>query len=287
MAPRQTGTFRNDSPIAQAFGVPSLKAEQSVNYSVGVTSRPLPNLSVTVDAYQIAIRDRIIYSNNFPRSNAAVASILDAAGQRDVNGATFFTNAVNTQTRGIDVVVATSPRLSGGSLDLTLAANSNQTKLTGAIQRPANIPNDVTFGNLLFNRQDSARITSAQPKSKISLTGNYRLNKFGAVLRFTRFGEVLTYDPANRLLDEVFRPKIITDLSVSYRVFKSLTATLGANNILDVYPDKLQKVLPPTPTRFEGAVLDNSSFGRFVYSRNATQFGFNGGYYFLNLSASF
>lgn len=287
LEPRQTGTFRNDSPIAQAFGVPSLKAERSVNYSVGVTSRPLPNMSVTIDAYQIAIRDRIIYSNNFPRSNATVAALLDAAGQRDVNGATFFTNAINTQTRGIDVVIATSPRLSSGSLDLTLAANFNETKLTGAIQRPANIPSDVTFGNLLFNRQDSARITSAQPKSKISLTGNYRLNKFGAVLRFTRFGKVLTYDPANPLLDETFRPKIITDFSVSYRIFKNLTATLGANNILDVYPDKLQKVLPPTPERFGAAVLDNASFGRFVYSRNATQFGFNGGYYFLNLSASF
>ena len=284
---RQTGTFRNDSPIAQAFGVPSLKAERSVNYSVGVTSRPLPNLSLTIDAYQIAIRDRIIYSNNFPRSNATVGSLLDAAGQRDVNGASFFTNAINTQTRGIDIVVATSPRLSTGSLDLTLAANFNETRLTGAIQKPANIPNDATFGNLLFNRQDSARITLAQPKSKVSFTANYRMNKFGAVLRFTRFGEVTTFDPANPVLDEYFRPKVVTDLSISYRLLKNLTATLGANNILNVYPDKLQKTQQPTPTRFEGAVLDNSSFGRFVYSRNATQFGFNGGYYFLNLSASF
>jgi iron complex outermembrane receptor protein len=107
------------------------------------------------------------------------------------------------------------------------------------------------------------------------------------VLRFTRFGEVLTYDPSSRLLDETFRPKIITDLSVSYRIFKNLTATLGANNLLDVYPDKLKKTFQPTPERFGSAVLDNSSFGRFVYSRNATQFGFNGGYYFLNLSANF
>lgn len=291
LEPRQTGTFRNDSPIAQAFGVPSLTAERSVNYSVGVTSRPVSNLSITIDAYQIQIRNRIIYSNQFARGTSGagliVANILNGAGQTDVNSAQFFANAVNTQTRGIDVVMATSPRLNRGSLDLTLAANFNETRLTGDIKRPANLPTDATFGNFLFNRQDSARLTLAQPKSKISLTGNYRVGKFGAVLRFTRFGEVITYDPANPLLDETFRPKIVTDLSVSYRVFRNLTATLGANNILDVYPDKLKQVFPPTPTRFGTAVLDNSSFGRFIYSRNATQFGFNGGYYFLNLSASF
>ncbi|QJW88033.1 TonB-dependent receptor [Spirosoma taeanense] len=291
LEPRQTGTFRNDSPIAQAFGVPSLTAERSMNYSVGVTSRPLPNLSITIDAYQIAIRDRIIYSDQFSRGTTGagliVANILNGAGQTDVNSAQFFANAVNTQTRGIDVVIATSPRLNRGSLDLTLAANFNETRLTGSIKRPANLPNDATFGNFLFNRQDSARLTLAQPKSKVSLTGNFRLNKFGAVLRFTRFGEVTTYDPANPLLDEAFKPKIVTDFSVSYRVFKNLTATLGANNIFDVYPDKLKQVFQPTPERFGAAVLDNSSFGRFIYSRNATQFGFNGGYYFLNLSASF
>jgi len=291
LEPRQTGTFRNNSPIAQAFGVPSLAAEKSVNYSIGFTSRPSNNISVTVDAYQIDITNRIIYSNQFTRGTAGagliVANILNAAGQQEVNAAQFFSNAVNTRTRGLDVVIATSPRLSTGSLDITLAANFNETSVIGAIKRPANLPNDVTFGNFLFNRQDSARLTLAQPRSKISLTGNYRVGKFGAVLRFTRFGEVQTYDPANPQLDEFFNPETVTDLSVSYRVLKNVTATLGANNILNVYPDKLSKALQPTPSRFGTAVLDNSSFGRFVYSRNATQFGFNGGYYFLNLSASF
>lgn len=310
LEPRQTGTFRNDSPIAQAFGVPSLTAERSNNYSVGVTSKPLPNVSITVDAYWIDIFNRIIYSNQFTRGTSGagliVANILNGAGQQEVNAAQFFTNAVNTTTRGIDVVIATSPRLQTGTLDLTLAANFNETRLGKAVQRPTNLPNDATFGNFLFNRQDSARLVAAQPQSKIALTANYRVNKFGAVLRFTRFGEVSTADPAapvlnrqtNQLvnpLDEVFGPKIITDLSVSYRVLNNVTLTLGANNLFDIYPDKLKATLVPTPERFAGTnpttglpnQQDNTSFGRFIYSRNATQFGFNGGYYFLNLSASF
>ncbi|QJD79508.1 TonB-dependent receptor [Spirosoma rhododendri] len=291
LEPRQTGTFRNDSPIAQAFGVPSLGAERSTNFSIGITSRPLSNVSLTVDAYQINIQNRIIYSNQFSRGTTGagliVATILNNAGQTDVNSAQFFTNAVNTQTRGLDVVIATNPRLSTGTLDITLAANVNQTKLVGDIQRPANIPADATFGNFLFNRQDSARLTLAQPRSKIQLTFNYRLRKFGAVLRLSRFGTVASYDPANPALDETQSPRIVTDLSGSYRVLKNVTITIGANNLLDVYPDPLRVTNYPTPERYGSAALDNSSFGRFVYGRAATQFGFNGGYYFANLSAAF
>lgn len=184
-------------------------------------------------------------------------------------------------------MLATNPRLNTGTLDITLAANFNQTKLIGEIQRPANLPTDVTLGNFLFNRQDSARLTSAQPRSKIQLTFNYRLRKFGAVLRISRFGTVESYDPINPALDETFNPRFVTDLNVSYRILKNLNLTLGANNLFDVYPDPLRVISYPTPERYGSAVLDNSSFGRFIYGRNATQFGFNGGYYFLNLSASF
>lgn len=291
LEPRQTGTFRNDSPIARAFGVPSLGAERSVNYSVGITSRPLNNVSLTVDAYLITIRNRIIYSNQFSRGTTGagliVANILNSAGQTDVNSAQFFTNAVNTQTQGLDVVLATNPRLNTGTLDVTLAANFNQTKVIGNIQRPANIPTDATFGNFLFNRQDSARLTVAQPRSKLQLTVNYRLRKFGVVLRVSRFGTVESYDPANPALDETFSPRLVTDLNLSYRLLKNINLTVGANNLFDVYPDPLRVVNYPTPERYGAAVQDNSSFGRFIYGRNATQFGFNGGYYFVNLPASF
>ncbi|WP_420147370.1 TonB-dependent receptor [Spirosoma sp.] len=291
LEPRQTGTFRNDSPIAQAFGVPSLGAERSTNFSVGITSRPLSNVSVTIDAYQINIQNRIIYSNQFSRGTSGagliVATILNNAGQTDVNSAQFFANAVDTQTQGLDVVIATNPRLSTGTLDVTLAANFNRTKVVGDIRRPANIPTDATFGNFLFNRQDSARLTLAQPRSKLQLTFNYRLRKFGAVLRVSRFGAVDAYDPANPALDESFTPKFITDLNVSYRILKNLTITAGANNLFDIYPDPLRITNYPTAERYGSAALDNSSFGRFVYGRAATQFGFNGGYYFMNLSAAF
>ncbi|GAB4054403.1 hypothetical protein [Spirosoma litoris] len=108
-----------------------------------------------------------------------------------------------------------------------------------------------------------------------------------AVLRFSRFGTIQAYDPANPALDEIQNPKLLTDLSLSYRILKNLNITVGANNLFDVYPDPLRVTNYATPERYGSAALDNSSFGRFVYNRSATQFGFNGGYYFVNLSASF
>jgi len=291
LVPRQTGTFRNDSPIAQAFGVPSLTAERSNSFSGGITSRPTSWMSITVDGYWIDIRNRIIYTNQFTRGTSGaglvIANVLDAAGQQEVNAAQFFTNAINTSTRGIDAVIATTPRIGRGNLDITLAANFNQTRVGSDIRRPSRLPSDATLGNVLFNRQDSARLTLAQPKSKISLTANYRLSKYGVVLRFTRFGEVASYDPNTSLLDEVFRPKVVTDFNVSYRLSSHVNLTLGANNLFDVYPDKQRNNLYATPERYGSAVRDNTSFGRFVYGRSATQFGFNGGYYFLNVAANF
>ncbi|WP_019988583.1 TonB-dependent receptor [Rudanella lutea] len=285
LTPLQVGTFRNGEAIANAFGIPQLKAERSLNYALGLTSRPVSNLSITVDAYQIDITDRIVLTGQFQRgtstSGQVVTGILDGAGARDVNAAAFFTNAINTRTRGLDVVVSTSPRINTGKLDLTLAANFNRTDIT-ELRGTERIPNDNTFGNVLFNRQQRGFIELANPRSKITLGANYTINKLRFNVRATRFGEVGVRDPSNAALDETYSPKIVTDINIGYALTKAITIAVGANNALDVYPDKIKNtqafVTPP---------LDNTSFGRFVYSRNATQFGFNGGYYFVNLTANF
>jgi iron complex outermembrane receptor protein len=288
LEPRQQGTFRNDGAVAAAFGIPSLKAESSTNLSVGITSQIAKNVSLTIDLYQIDIKDRIILTSSFVRGTAGtglqIANILDGAGQRDVNSAIFFTNAVNTRTQGVDIVFSATPQIGNGSLGITLAGNLNKTEVQGTPQVSATLPPDQ-FGNQIFNRQEKGRLEFSQPRSKFTLGFSYKVNKFGANLRITRFGEVQTLDPADPRLDEIFSPKMISDLSVSYKVAKFLQVVIGANNILDTYPDKLQKIQALTATNT--IPLDNSSFGRFVYSRNATQFGFNGGYYYVSLNANF
>ena len=291
LAPVQAGTFTNDSQLAGLLGIPKLKEETSHNYSVGLTAKPFTGFEVTVDAYQIDIKNRIIYTNNFNgNTSAQIKSILDAAGAQT---AAFFTNAIDTRARGLEAVLSYSKKfLKKQSIRATLA----MTFIDNEVRKDKNgnpiihasdiLLNGGQIGNY-FNREDQSRVEVANPKNKISLTFNYKISKFGVLLRFVHFGEVQYLDPSinpdstqkfpvnaftgnKETLDQTFSAKTITDLSLSYEVTNSLTATIGANNLFDVYPD-IQ------------AHSANQSSGRFLYSRRVGQQGFNGAYYFARL----
>jgi len=260
--PNNVGTYRNDSEIAKALGIPSLEAEKSTNISLGVTSKFAKVVSLTIDAYQINIKDRIVITGNMSRSNALINSLLIAGGAAaDVTQVAFFTNAINTSTRGIDAVLGASPKMGNGFLDLTLAANFTKNEIDGPIKTTDKLPAD-DFGKTFFSRLEESRVVVGQPKSKIAASLGYRIVNFSTQLRATRFGEVAVWDNTNMVLDESFSSKTIVDLNLSY-TFKIATLSLGSNNLFDVYPDKIKN-------------LGNTSDGRFIYSRNVTQFGFGG-----------
>ncbi len=267
----QTATFKNQSDIARAFGIPTLKAESSTNLSLGVTSRLFKKVNITVDAYQVEIKDRIVLSGDFDRrSNATVNTLLQPFP--NVTVARFFANAIDTRTRGLDVVANGSFTVGKGILDVTLAGNINETKVIGNVKTSAKLPADSLNSNTLFNIEQRAIIERGQPRNKFMLNLNYRIGRVSFMLRNTRFGEVATvFNGTDRRRDETYSAKVITDASITVRPTYWMGITLGANNIADVYPDPIRNAA-------------NNGEGRFVYSRNATQFGFNGGYYYTNLN---
>ncbi len=271
--PFQQGTFRNNSEIAKSFGIPSLKAEKSTNFSAGFTTKPTRNFSLTVDGYLIDIKDRIVLTGSFAKSNPTVAQILIA--YPDVNSAVFFTNAISTRTKGVDLVASTDLKMNKANLTVTFAGNLNKTEVRGTTKTTDKLPADSLNTNTLFNIEERGRLERGQPRDKFSLTLNYRIGKINAVLRNTRFGKVATiFNGKDRTRDEFYSPKIITDLALSYKPKEFVQITLGANNITDNYPDKQKNFL-------------NTNSGIFVYSRGSTQFGFNGGYYYANLTFNF
>jgi iron complex outermembrane recepter protein len=275
LQPFQQGTFRNNSLVAQAFGIPSLGAEKSMNYSVGFTSRFTRNrVNITVDAYQIDIKDRIVLSASFRRSggaeSAAVSAILNQYPDlNDVTAVIIFSNAVDTRTRGIDIVSSFSDKVGRGDFTFTIAGNFNETLVQG--EPHVTGITDPALKIRLFGRDEKSRVEEAQPRNKFSFNMNYRISKWILNARTTRFGSVYTKDPGNPALDEDFSPKWVTDASLAYRIKNFATLSVGANNIGNVYPDKL-------------ANIGNSGDGRFLYSRASTQFGFNGGYYYTALT---
>lgn len=289
--PIESGTFTNDSKPAQILGIPKLKEETSHNYSLGLTAKPFLGFELTVDAYQIDIDDRIVLTNNFSGgNNQQLKDQLAAAG---ASAANFFTNSIDTRARGLETVLSYDKKFKPQhSLRTTLAMTfiNNEVK-KGADGKPIIHASDILInsGQLAnyFNREDQSRVEVANPKNKISLTFNYKINKFGAMLRFVNFGKVIyldpTINPANpgafpvnafsgkpETLDQEFSAKTVTDLSLSYQIISTLSLTVGANNVFDVYQDMHNH-------------SGNMSSGRFIYSRRVQQMGFNGAYYFARL----
>jgi iron complex outermembrane receptor protein len=293
LVPVEAGTFTNDSKAAEILGIPKLKEETSRSYSVGITTKPINGLDITIDAYQIDIDNRIVLTNNFTGgNNTSLQQQLTAAG---ANTANFFTNAIDTRAKGLETVFSYNLNFKTKqkqSLRTTLAMTfiENEVK-KGADGKPIIHASSVLInsGQLgsYYNREDQSRIEVANPKNKISLTFNYKINKVSAMLRFVNFGKVLYLDPTinpsnpsafpvnaftgiRETLDQEFSAKTITDLSLSYQINAQLAFTIGANNLFDVYQDMHTH-------------SGNMSTGRFVYSRRVQQMGFNGSYYFARL----
>jgi iron complex outermembrane recepter protein len=290
--PVESGTFPNDSKAAKILGIPALKAETSTNYSLGATAQ-VGKLELTVDAYQINIKDRIILTNNFTAGgNADIAKQLQEAGATTVN---FFTNAIDTKSRGIEAVASYATKINANSsLKFTFAGAFIDNEVVKgadgkvAIKASNTLISTGQIGNY-FNREDQSRIEVASPKNKITGTVNYKNGKLGVMLRAVRFGEVVYLDPTmtgsdkfilnaftnvKETLDQTFSPKTTTDITVNYQLSKALNLALGSNNVFDVYQDI-------------HAHSGNMSAGRFVYSRRVQQFGFNGRYVFGRLNFSF
>ena len=301
--PQQVLTVNNDSPIVrngfggtgqQGFGVEPLRQEKSTNYGLGLTATVARQLTLTVDAYQIDIRDRIVLSSSFTRANPLVNTIL---GSLAVSQVQFFANAVNTRTRGIDIVANERIALGPDSrLLLSAAANFNSTDVRSFNSSSSTINNDQTPGvnnlqNRLFDRSQRTRLEHGNPRSKINLAAAYNVGRFGVEARSVRFGQIQTADadPNRAYLDQTFSAKWITDLTVNVQLAKQLGLVLGVNNLFDVYPDKIYVDPRNNPNNFSAdpatsfsSSLDNSNRGRFLYSAN--QFGFNGAYYFGRLN---
>ncbi len=292
-SPTQVLTVNNDNPIVRKFGVGPLKPEKSKSYGLGITGLLIPGLTYTIDAYQIDIRDRIVFSSQFTRATAGVIDILNTVDPNGlINSVQFFTNAISTRTKGLDIVLTDRINVNSSDyLTLSAAANFNHTKVR-SIQGSDVIEGSPVLKAKLFDRTERSRFESSVPASKINLSAAYTMKRFDLTARTVYFGKV-TYlnpvdptNPANNLspqLDQTFQGKWVTDVSVGYKFIKQLNFNVGINNLFNVYPDKNyidprnnQYNLSGDPAHNYTTARDNTSNGHFAYNRNVSQFGFNG-----------
>ncbi|CAM3367113.1 TonB-dependent receptor [Pseudomonas floridensis] len=261
------GVLPVGSGAAKALGAQDLKPERSTNFSLGFTLTPSERLSLTADAYVINLRDRITLTGTLLGDE--VTQVLLDNGINATSGGQYFINGADTRTKGVDLVSNYRQDLGRyGSLKWTAAFNWNQTEI---LDYKASTSILGTSYDLL-DREARNLITGVQPKTKLILGGDWRIERFNFNLALTRYGAYKEVNASSdRTLDRVYAAKWITDLDLGYDLTQDLNIAIGAKNLFDIYPKK-QGV--PSSTMV-------SSYGTY------SPFGFTGGYYYTRLTYAF
>jgi iron complex outermembrane receptor protein len=255
---------RNDSELAKLVGIPPLKEEESFNLSAGFTWNPRQTTALTFDVYRIDIDDRIVLTGGFTTDDPDIGNIIAA---QNLAEARFFTNGIDTQTRGLDVSLSDDRAWRGGTLATLVALNLNETEVT----RVNTAPGLAGKEDIYFNQRERLFVEGSAPRTKGTLGADYSVARWNAGARVTYFGEVEVGtwsqidDPASPA--QRYDPRFSTDLHVGFHLPRNLTLTVGGMNVFDVQPTDQD----PNETE-NGALWDN------------VQMGFNGAAWYVRLN---
>jgi iron complex outermembrane receptor protein len=270
----QTKQLPNNDPRLPQIGVNQPTAETSWNYSAGVTAKAGNNFLFTLDAYQINIKDRIILAERMIVSQIAALRPLFPG----ISEIRFFTNHVNTTTKGVDFVTTFKHDFNPKNrFTASLALTFNETKITEQRPTPAALQAGTANKILVIDTVSISLIETAQPRQKMHLSLSYQMNKLNFTWRTSYFGPVTAWEkPANRPhITQTFGGKTLHDVAITYAPTPKFNISVGSNNVTNVYPDRVA-------LNFAGY-----SNGQIPFTRNANQFGFNGAFYYVNATLNF
>jgi len=265
--PLEVGTFPVDTEAARALGSKDLEPETSTNISAGMTYKD-EQFSLSVDAYQINVDDRISMSETF-RGSGATSDMVTFFEERGVpaSGGRYFFNGINTETKGLDIVATMRQDVAMGSLTLKAAMNFNDTEVTNKddLVTPDELAAYTT--SQLLGRQNTVRYESSSPKENFQFSAMLQKPTSTLMAKLNRWGEV-TIPASSVEREQVLSPKWTVDMEYSFQVSSQVRMALGVNNLLDEYPDK--------------TVKRNSFNGIFQHS-GYSPFGFSGRYIYTRL----
>ena len=275
-----------NSAAAKLIGFSGLKPERSMNYSLGTVMRPTSRVTITVDAYQISIKDRILGSGTLQgRLNGVLVNqaVLDAIAAHGnvldptvgTVGLAGFTNGANTRTRGIDVVGSYSlPMNSMGKFDFTLSGNYNDNKVTHVD------PTKVA----LFDLTAISLLETSSPKFKVIGGINWSLGPVTATFRETLYGKVSEYLQASTgtYYKSTIGTAALSDIELGYSITHGIKISAGSNNLFN-------KKAPTTKLINTGGAYPVIATGSNNWDAPLTfsPYGINGGYYYARLDLSF
>ena len=276
----QTGTFPVDSPASLYFGAKPLTPEKSVNFGVGLTAEPMRGLTFTVDYYNIKVKDKIFITQLF---TVTAQDLINSPALNTIFGGQpggnvgYFTNGLTTRTQGVDVVASYATKAFGGDLNVSLAYNHNNNNV---LSSNPNVINGAQIANIRnLAPRDRANLSIGYSSGKFSITA--RESYYGSWVNANDYGNAAGTAGANGGPLQVFGAKATTDLDVTYNLSKEMAISVGANNLFNTFPDKLNAnsigLFPVT-----GGAADGQ-----VYPRNGGPFGFNGGLWYARIRVKY
>ena len=251
-----SGIANNVSPEAAVLGVPKLTAEKSTSFTLGLGFKPDTNTSVTVDYYNIKLKDRIILGNQvFPTGDPTqkLDQILNAAG---IINLAFFTNALDSKTSGLDYVF-TRRNIAMGETKVALNLSGNYTienERDGAVR---NVPSVAAAKQSVLDATQEALLFTSRPKFKTIFGFDIDYKDLTYSLSNTVFGPT-TFRNADmdRNLSVVFATKVVSDFAVNYQFNKNTTIAFNINNLFNITPSWSFKAVEDTA---KGQALLNST----------------------------
>jgi iron complex outermembrane receptor protein len=253
-------------PVARALGAVSLKPEDARNATAGIVFGPFAGFSFTADWFRIRIRDRIALSEQL--GGASVAGVLAANGITGFSQVRFFTNAVDTATRGIEITARWAGMIAPDTrLSVNMGYGLSETTLDRLRANPAlpSLPLLATK-SVLF-------LTAAQPRNKATAQVRLEHGRADFSANLAAFG---TYTSAPLVATQTFGGKETLDLAAGYAVTRAIRITAGVQNVFDAMPDAIAD---------QGSVI--AATGGSFPTGEETPIGVNGRSFYLRLGARF
>lgn len=270
--PFEIGIFPVNSREARALGARPLKPESSKNFSAGFALTPVENLTFTSDFYYIAINDRITITGFLGDGTDSVSRILANIGS-PATTAQYFTNAIDTRTKGVDLTGNYSLETLGGTAGLNAIFNFTRTTIPNEDNIP--LPPELQgTGVTLVNKYDEGgllAITKERPAWRGTVTGTYARGAWNGMARYAYYGKYTSalYSYSGSDVQN-YRGKSLVDAELGFSPMQGFKLSIGGRNLFDVYPDRMN---------------EGNGFDIFPWPP-ASPFGYNGRYLYTRLEVT-
>ncbi|MDR6993119.1 TonB-dependent receptor [Luteimonas sp. 3794] len=225
-------TLPPTNPIAAIKGAQPLTPEESTNFSLGAVWNS-GNWLVTADAYRIEVEDRIALSSSFDLTDAERAQLV-ASGNPEaasLTSVTYFGNAFDTTTTGVDLVTSYQSDHFGGTTTYSLAGNWNRTEVD-------------RFNPDFVDEARVYKLEESLPRTKGYFSVNHKRDVFHANLRLSYYSSWYEdhLDSAVISIEDGGLPiyddsAVIVDAEIGWTFDSGLYVNLGAQNLFDKVPD--------------------------------------------------